>query len=138
MHFLIFTQPAAAFQCVFLWRKKHFRGMNGTIHFKNQWSHCVTYVKMASFHIKSQQEGKTFNERICFYLLFLKAIFDTFKTLQRVVWSEVTPAQCGKTSKHYLASGKKDSSVFTSSQKIFKKVQAKKLVKSNKSKKNFL
>ena len=41
----IFTQPAA-FQCVFLWRKKHLKvyNMNGTIiHFKNQWNHCTYF-----------------------------------------------------------------------------------------------
>ena len=58
-----------------------------------EWNHhplqksieSLYFVKMASFHIKSQQEGKTFNERICLCLLFLKEIFDTLKTLQRVV-----------------------------------------------------
>ena len=46
------------------------------------------YVKMASFHIKSQWEGKILMKEFGFTFCFQKEIFDTLKTLQRwVVWN---------------------------------------------------
>ena len=53
----IFTQPAA-FQCVFLWRKKHLKvyNMNGTIiHFKSQWYHCTRYLLLCENGLISYQ-----------------------------------------------------------------------------------